>query len=128
MSKATSFGYTTSGQARHLRACMVCSIIQLQSKFISDGCPNCEPILNMSGSPDIVLDVTSANFNGTIAVMDPSVSWVAKWQRVDQYVTGMYAVQVIGTLPQQYVQDLQDQGLRYVPRDGPHDEPDREEQ
>jgi transcription elongation factor SPT4 len=76
----------------------------------------------MAQSIDTVLEVTSANFNGTIAVMDPASSWVSKWQRVDQYVTGMYAVQVIGTLPAQYVQDLQDQGLRYVPRDGPRDE------
>jgi hypothetical protein len=28
---AQDLGFVTPGQARHLRACMVCSIIQLQS-------------------------------------------------------------------------------------------------
>lgn len=56
--------------------------------------------------------------------MDPKKSWVAKWQRVDGYVPGMYAVQVIGELPSSYVADLEDAGVKYVPRDGPHDEGD----
>lgn len=76
----------------------------------------------MAGSPETVGEVTSANFNGLIALTTPKSSWVAKWQRVDGYVPGMYAVQVIGTLPNSYVQDLQDAGVRYVPRDGPRDE------
>lgn len=75
----------------------------------------------MMNSPETVGIVTSANYNGTIAVMNPTSSWVAKWQRVDGYVPGIYAVQVIGTLPEEYVEMMRDQGLRYVPRDGPHD-------
>jgi transcription elongation factor SPT4 len=142
MSAANVYGYTTPAQARHLRACMVCSIIQLQSvrlssliplhlplplthssqKFISSGCPNCEAVLSMSNSPETVGEVTSANFNGMIALTTPDQSWVAKWQRIDGYVPGMYAVQVIGTLPRQYVQDLQEAGVRYVARDGPREE------
>jgi transcription elongation factor SPT4 len=76
----------------------------------------------MANSPETVGEVTSANFNGMIALADPATSWVAKWQRIDGYVSGMYAVQVIGTLPRTYVQDLQDAGVRYVPRDGPRED------
>jgi transcription elongation factor SPT4 len=76
----------------------------------------------MASSPETVGEVTSANFNGIISLTDPKNSWVAKWQRIDGYVPGMYAVQVIGTLPNSYVQDLQEAGVRYVPRDGPRDE------
>jgi len=75
----------------------------------------------MKNSQETVSLVTSANFNGTIAVMNPSSSWVARWQRVDGYVQGIYAVQVIGTLPDEFVELMREQGLRYVPRDGPHD-------
>jgi transcription elongation factor SPT4 len=118
MASATDLGYTTPAQARHLRACMVCSIIQLQSKFISSGCPNCEPILSMAASPDTVAEVTSSNFNGMIAMTNPRDSWVAKFQRLDNYVPGVYAVQVLGELPKAYIQDLADAGVRYVARDG----------
>jgi len=68
-----------------------------------------------------VQECTSQVFDGVITLGDPSSSWVAKWQRVDGYVPGIYAVQVIGTLPEDYVEMMRDQGLRYVPRDGPHD-------
>jgi transcription elongation factor SPT4 len=57
-----------------------------------------------------------------IAVTDPKTSWVARWQRVDRYVPGMYAVQVIGTLSKAWVAELAEAGMRYVPRDGSRDD------
>jgi transcription elongation factor SPT4 len=57
-----------------------------------------------------------------IAVTDPSKSWVAKWQRVETYVPGMYAVQVVGQLPPDVLGRMEDNGVRYVPRDGAGDE------
>jgi len=119
---ATELGYTTTSQARNLRACMVCSIIQLQSRFLSHGCPNCESVLQLHNNIDSVLECTSANFHGMIAVTDPKASWVARWQRVDRYVPGMYAVQVIGSLSRAWVAELAEAGMRYVPRDGSRDE------
>jgi len=65
-----------------------------------------------------VQDCTSANFNGVIALTDPEKSWVAKWQRLDKYVAGMYAVQVIGQVPQDVITELTNRGIKYVPRDG----------
>jgi transcription elongation factor SPT4 len=54
--------------------------------------------------------------------MDPTKSWVAKWQRLDGYVPGMYAVQVIGNLPSDVIQMMEDSGRKYIPRDGSREE------
>jgi transcription elongation factor SPT4 len=57
-----------------------------------------------------------------IALMSPTASWVGKWQRLESYAPGMYAVQVVGTLPPYVVNSLEDAGIRFVPRDGTKDE------
>lgn len=75
---------------------MVCSFVQQANKFRQLGCPNCE-FLEMQGADDAhIADCTSAVFEGLIALADPSQSWVAKWQRLDAYVPGMYATKVAG--------------------------------
>jgi transcription elongation factor SPT4 len=83
---------------RSLRACMVCSIVQTGTKFASNGCPNCEEFLEMRQSPDVVQDCTSAVFEGMISMADPATSWVAKWQRLEGYAPGTYAVKVEGVV------------------------------
>lgn len=83
---------------RGLRACMVCSIVQPGTKFVQAGCPNCEEFLEMRHSADVVQDCTSAVFEGMIALTNPKDSWVAKWQRLTEYVPGSYAVKVEGTV------------------------------
>ena len=49
---------------------------------------------------------------------DEAGSWVAKWQRISDYTPGMYAVKVVGTLPDEVVAALEDAGVGYVRRDG----------
>lgn len=49
---------------------------------------------------------------------DPGSSWVAKWQRLTQYVPGVYAVKVVGQLPPDVAESLKDRGINYIPRDG----------
>jgi len=83
---------------RGLRACMVCSIVQSGTKFVSSGCPNCDEFLEMRHSADVVQDCTSAVFEGMIAMADPGTSWVAKWQRLEGYAPGTYAVKVEGVV------------------------------
>jgi transcription elongation factor SPT4 len=83
---------------RGLRACMVCSIVQSGTKFVSSGCPNCEEFLEMRHNADVVQDCTSAVFEGMIAMADPESSWVAKWQRLQGYAPGTYAVKVEGVV------------------------------
>lgn len=47
---------------------------------------------------------------------DPSRSWVAKWQRIDGYVKGIYATKVMGQLPEEVVTSLEEEyRIRYIP-------------
>jgi transcription elongation factor SPT4 len=95
---------------------MVCAIVRTTSEFIKHGCPNCEEFLHIAGSPDQLADCTSQVFEGLIALADPSKSWVAKWQRLDGYVKGVYATKVSGTLPDEVVAVMEDEmRIRYLP-------------
>ena len=60
------------------------------------GCPNCEEYLELAGHSDVIQDCTSQVFEGLITINDPASSWVAKWQRLEAYVPGVYAVKVTG--------------------------------
>lgn len=63
-----------------------------------DGCPNCENVLQLRGNNDAIQECTSQVFEGLISVRDPTASWVARWQRLDNYVPGTYATKVTGTV------------------------------
>ncbi|KAL2219888.1 putative transcriptional elongation protein Spt4 [Thermoascus aurantiacus ATCC 26904] len=110
--------YVAPGQQRTLRACMVCSLVQLQSKFMREGCPNCDHILGLRGNNDAIQECTSQVFEGLITIADMRSSWVARWQRLEGYVPGTYAVKVVGTLPDEVIASLEDAGIKYIPRDG----------
>lgn len=113
--------FVTTTQYRHLRACMVCSLVQTQQvfgvlslsdvsrlrywltaatlqRFVKEGCPNCEEMIHYRGQADLVEDCTSPVFEGLITLREPRKSWVAKWQRLDGFVRGMYAVKVSGNV------------------------------
>lgn len=75
---------------------MVCSIVLPTSTFTNQGCPNCDHFLELQGNPDTVQDNTSSVYEGLITLVDPVTSWVARWQRLDGYVAGVYAVKVEG--------------------------------
>jgi transcription elongation factor SPT4 len=53
-----------------------------------------------------------------VALMKPETSWVARWQRVDKFVKGMYAIRVAGRLPFEVEEELLDKGIKYRARDG----------
>ncbi|KAF2097615.1 transcription elongation factor spt4 [Rhizodiscina lignyota] len=105
------------GTTRGLRACMICSIVLEYKAFIQGGCPNCD-FLDLIRSSESVNECTSAVFEGMIALNDPKTSWVAKWQRLQDYVPGVYAVKVVGTLNEDRIQDALEAGVQYIPRDG----------
>ncbi|KAJ3404652.1 transcription elongation factor spt4 [Chytridiales sp. JEL 0842] len=103
---------------RTWRACLLCGLIKTKDQFRRKGCDNCEEILSLKGSQTKVSACTSAQFDGVIGMMNPEVSWVGRWQRVDKFVKGLYAIRVTGRLPEEVVEDMADRGLSYRPRDG----------
>lgn len=111
-----SEAFVAPGQMRYLRACMVCSIVMTQTRFREDGCPNCEEFLHLQGSQDQIEACTSQVFEGLITLANPAKSWVAKWQRLDGYVSGVYAVKVSGQLPNDVRNMLEEEfRIQYIP-------------
>lgn len=111
------------------------TLVPRQQKFMREGCPNCEEVLSLRGNSDAVQECTSQVFEGLIALSDAKSSWVARWQRLDGYVSGTYAVKVVGSvgdnyyicfsghnfaeitkqLPDDVIASLEDAGIRYIP-------------
>jgi transcription elongation factor SPT4 len=110
-------------QQRHMRACMVCSVVKTTQDFKRAGCPNCEHFLELAGNDDQIQDCTSQVFEGLIAVTDTSgKSWVVRHQRLEGYVPGVYATQVEGVLPEDVAVAAENAGVHYIPRDGSSNE------
>lgn len=81
-----------------------------------EGCPNCEDFLHLQGSMEAIIDCTSQVFEGLITLAEPAKSWVAKWQRLDGYVRGVYATKVNGQLPEEIVSTMEEEArVRYIP-------------
>ena len=108
---------TVPKDLRQLRACLVCSLVKTFDQFESDGCDNCESYLHLKRNRDNVYDCTSSNFDGMLASCKPEDSWVCKWQRINKFVQGVYAISVQGQLPVSIVRELRSQGIVYKSRD-----------
>jgi transcription elongation factor SPT4 len=115
---ANASNFIPTNQHRHMRACMICSVVKTMTQFKNMGCPNCESFLQLRGSEESILECTSQVFEGLITVSDTSKSWVARWQRLEGYVPGVYAVQVEGVLPDEVITAAEESGVHYIPRDG----------
>ena len=102
---------------KHLRACMVCSLVKTLDQFEKDGCDNCEAVLHFRSNRENVYDCTSTNFDGLVASCIPRDSWVCKWQRITKFTTGLYAISVHGRLPSSIVSLLRKAGYAYKRRD-----------
>ncbi len=66
----------------------------------------------------MVRECTSPTFEGLVASNGSDVSWVGRWLRIENFVPGLYAVRVVGKLPDDVRNDLYSQGIEYRPRDG----------
>jgi transcription elongation factor SPT4 len=85
-------------------------------RFLKEGCPNCEDFLRLQGSIDAIAECTSQVFEGLITLAEPSKSWVAKWQRLDGYVRGVYATKVSGILPEEVIDTMESEArVKYIP-------------
>ena len=104
-------------ELRNLRACLLCGLIKTVSQFEASGCDNCESVLNIQGDRELVNECTSSNFDGMIAMMSPSDSWVARWVMIDKLDPGVYAISVSGSLPKHKIRELRAKGIDYHSRD-----------
>jgi len=75
----------------------------------------------MKGQLDRVTACTTTSFDGMIAMINPEASWVARWQRIDKYVRGVYAIRVTGRVPEDVLDELEARGINYRPRDSIQD-------
>eukprot|EP01087_Luapelamoeba_hula_P015686 TRINITY_DN4710_c0_g1_i1.p1 TRINITY_DN4710_c0_g1~~TRINITY_DN4710_c0_g1_i1.p1 ORF type:complete len:133 (-),score=11.93 TRINITY_DN4710_c0_g1_i1:55-432(-) len=103
-------------ELKQLRACLSCSLVKTYHQFQHAGCPNC-PFIE-----DNISDWTTASFDGMIAVLKPTESWVARWQRIrgasgTLFVPGVYAVSCNGKLPPRVIAKMEREGRNYVNRD-----------
>ncbi len=85
-------------------------------RFRDEGCPNCDSFLGLRGNADGIDSCTSQVFEGLITLADPSKSWVARWQRLDGYVPGVYAIKVSGQLPDDVRTTIEEEfRIEYIP-------------
>lgn len=77
-----------------LRACLRCKIVLSTQQFIREGCPNC--VDDYVGDRQAVEQLTTRNFSGTAAIIDPARSWVGRNIKVESFVPGVYAIAVQG--------------------------------
>ncbi len=61
-------------------------------------------------------DYLSSKFKGMVALVQPGVSWVAKWQRINDYKPGLYAMTVEGALSDENVYEVEKTGKTYYDR------------
>jgi len=69
---------------------MDCRLLQTIQQFEQNGCRNCK---DNNRNP---LEYTTPVWKGVLAMMQPTTSWVAKWQQQVTYVRGLYAMDVVG--------------------------------
>jgi transcription elongation factor SPT4 len=108
---------TVPKDMRQLRSCLVCSLVKTADQFENDGCDNCENFLHLKRNRENVMDCTSSKFEGMVASCKPRDSWVCKWQRIKDFVPGIYAISVEGRLPTHMIRDLRSVGIVYRSRD-----------
>uniref|UniRef100_A0ABI8A6D7 Spt4/RpoE2 zinc finger domain-containing protein n=1 Tax=Felis catus TaxID=9685 RepID=A0ABI8A6D7_FELCA len=65
---------TVPKDLRHLRACLLCSLVKTIDQFEYDGCDNCDAYLQMKGNREMVYDCTSSSFDGNRARAEESRS------------------------------------------------------
>ncbi|KAI9297591.1 transcription initiation Spt4 [Neoconidiobolus thromboides FSU 785] len=103
---------------RTLRACLLCSLVKSAHLFKANGCENCEEILRMKRKANRVNECTTNNFKGMIAALRPQNSWACRFQHIDSFQPGLYALQVFGRIPDDVEDELESRGIPYIPRDG----------
>lgn len=86
------------------KACMLCSALIPIQELKKEGCKNCKNA-----------NSTSYSYKGLIGVLKKG-GWVEKWQRIDEYGEGLYAMTVEGDPDEEDVCAIEDEGKAYFDR------------
>lgn len=79
-------------ESRGLRACMVCKLMKTSKQFFESGCENC-PMIDYRGNSNNVEQCTTANFSGSIALMSPKDSFIARFNGLSKlYYTSLLSL------------------------------------
>uniref|UniRef100_A0A672SNK9 Transcription elongation factor SPT4 n=1 Tax=Sinocyclocheilus grahami TaxID=75366 RepID=A0A672SNK9_SINGR len=105
---------TVPKDLRHLRACLLCSLVKTIDQFEYDGCDNCESYLQMKGNREMVYECTSSSFDGVIIQLSSVTAWMSF---SGNFKPGVYAVTVTGRLPPGVVRELKSRDVIYRSRD-----------
>eukprot|EP00310_Coccolithus_braarudii_P015862 CAMPEP_0183349390 /NCGR_PEP_ID=MMETSP0164_2-20130417/13593_1 /TAXON_ID=221442 /ORGANISM="Coccolithus pelagicus ssp braarudi, Strain PLY182g" /LENGTH=113 /DNA_ID=CAMNT_0025521099 /DNA_START=8 /DNA_END=349 /DNA_ORIENTATION=- len=103
---------------RKLRACKVTGLVKTEDQWLQDGNDNID-VLD-TRDRELMFEVTSPNFEGLVAMMKPTESWVARWQGIVKLVPGCYALRVRGELSSEHQVTLQDAGIPYYSLEDEH--------
>lgn len=71
---------------------MRCKMVKTEKQFAASSCANCDDE-NFEAETH-----TTPVFHGLLALTEPKSSWVAKWHGLDNYVPGLYALSVVGSV------------------------------
>ena len=95
---------------KKLRSCIRCKLIKTEDQFVKEGCPNC-PFLQMQGDIHRVIDATSPNFEGMVAITNNERSWVARHLRSSHMAKGIYSITVTGHITSDIQEILDEHNL-----------------
>ena len=99
---------------RGMVACRRCYLVKTYTQFYSDGCDNC-PFLGMKEDKERCDQCTTSNYQGLVASMRPTKSWVAKWQGLQEFCSGVYAMRVNAELAEEIKEELRTKNVSMFP-------------
>jgi len=74
--------------SKDLRCCRTCKLLKTLEQFEEEGCENCE--WDGNDTPEM----TTVDYSGMIAMMDPSKTWAGKWTHISRRLPGVYAIEI----------------------------------
>ena len=114
---------TLPGGDKGLVACRVCALIKTSTQFRDDGCDNCvypfirNYFMDAPNQTYMMSEAVTANFEGTVSIMQPRKSWVARWQGSSTLRPGTYAQKVFEEPGPDLTEELKKNKLNWITKE-----------
>lgn len=95
----------------NLQACIPCLLVKTFQQFREYGCENCMEAFELRENDEKIEEVTTKSFEGLVAITRPPESWVARWQFVQNFIPGVYALKVEGSIGEDSARELADKNI-----------------